>query len=93
MISCPSYGSAGKDATNDFEDVGHSKLAKDMLKDLYIGEIDVSTIPKNLEYVASKKPEYNQSKSSQFFLKILQILIPLAILGLALTMSYLAKTS
>ncbi|XAR71596.1 hypothetical protein NMG60_11017949 [Bertholletia excelsa] len=35
----------GKDATNDFEDVGHSDSAREMMEKYYIGEIDVSTFP------------------------------------------------
>ncbi|KAJ2829235.1 hypothetical protein IWW50_000970 [Coemansia erecta] len=30
---------AGKDSTNDFEDIGHSEDARDMLKDYYIGDL------------------------------------------------------
>ncbi|KAJ9709387.1 hypothetical protein PVL29_001047 [Vitis rotundifolia] len=36
----------GKDATNDFEDVGHRDATKDMMEKYYIGEIDPSSIPK-----------------------------------------------
>ena len=32
----------GKDATNDFEDVGHSDSAREMMEKYYIGEIDTS---------------------------------------------------
>ncbi|KAF9586892.1 hypothetical protein IFM89_039889 [Coptis chinensis] len=35
----------GKDATNDFEDVGHSDVAREMMDKYYIGEIDPSTVP------------------------------------------------
>ncbi|KAF2282607.1 hypothetical protein GH714_043134 [Hevea brasiliensis] len=37
--------STGKDATNDFEDVGHSDSAREMMAKYYIGEIDASTVP------------------------------------------------
>ncbi|KAL7083466.1 hypothetical protein ACP275_14G164400 [Erythranthe tilingii] len=37
--------STGKDATGDFEDVGHSKDAKDKMKGLLIGDFDESTLP------------------------------------------------
>ncbi|KAM6555236.1 hypothetical protein CsatB_002255 [Cannabis sativa] len=36
---------AGKDATNDFEDVGHSDSAREMMEKYYIREIDATTIP------------------------------------------------
>ncbi|KAH9627548.1 hypothetical protein KSS87_005612 [Heliosperma pusillum] len=79
--------STGKDATEDFEDVGHSDAARAMLKDYYVGEIDVSTIP------TKQKPGKTQTsqtaatiqadQSSGFLVKLLQFLLPLAILGLA----------
>ncbi|KAE8728065.1 Cytochrome b5 isoform B [Hibiscus syriacus] len=70
----------GKDATDDFEDVGHSDSARD-----YVGEINVSTIPKKIKYKPANQPHYNQDKTSEFIIKLLQFLVPLAILGLAVT--------
>ncbi|CAI0390719.1 unnamed protein product [Linum tenue] len=35
----------GKDATDDFEDIGHSQDARDQLKTFCIGELDTSTAP------------------------------------------------
>ncbi|KAK9749675.1 hypothetical protein RND81_02G142800 [Saponaria officinalis] len=36
---------SGKDATDDFEDVRQSDNAREMLKDYYVGDIDINTIP------------------------------------------------
>lgn len=83
----------GKDATDDFEDVGHSKTARDMLTDYYVGDIDASSIPKDVTYTPSKQPAYNPDKSSEFFIKILQFAVPLAILGLAIAVRYYTKTT
>ena len=47
---------AGKDATDDFEDVGHSVTAKAMMDEYYIGDIDASTIPK-------RKPSHQERLS------------------------------
>ncbi|XP_062111479.1 cytochrome b5 [Humulus lupulus] len=44
----------GKDATDDFEDAGHSKTAKELMQSFFIGELDTSDIPE-LEIV-SKNP-------------------------------------
>ncbi|XWS09132.1 hypothetical protein CRYUN_Cryun40dG0059700 [Craigia yunnanensis] len=44
----------GKDATDDFEDVGHSGGASDMMDQYIVGEIDVLTIPKNTKYKPPK---------------------------------------
>ncbi|KAJ0253047.1 Cytochrome B5 isoform D [Hirschfeldia incana] len=77
--------STGKDATDDFEDVGHSSTAKAMLDEYYVGDIDTATVPAKTKFVPPPKPtESNQSQSSDFFVKILQFLVPLLILGLAL---------
>lgn len=84
---------AGKDATDDFEDVGHSKTARDMLKDYYIGEIDASSVPKQTFYKPPTQPAYEQDKSTEFYIKILQFLVPLLILGLAIAVRYYTKSS
>ncbi|KAG5017849.1 hypothetical protein AAZX31_08G343900 [Glycine max] len=82
--------STGKDATDDFEDVGHSKGARAMLNDLYIGDIDPSTIPTKVQNTPPAQPQNNQDKtssssssSSDFMTKMLQFLLPLLILGVA----------
>ncbi|XP_021291397.1 cytochrome b5 [Herrania umbratica] len=83
----------GKDATDDFEDVGHSDSARDMMDQYYVGEIDVSTIPKKTTYKPPKQPHYNQDKTSEFIIKLLQFLVPLAILGLAVGIRIYTKSS
>ncbi|XP_063709922.1 cytochrome b5-like [Culicoides brevitarsis] len=42
---------AGKDATQDFEDVGHSSAADELMKKFYIGDLTPSTEAKNDETV------------------------------------------
>ncbi|XP_039040126.1 cytochrome b5-like isoform X2 [Hibiscus syriacus] len=83
----------GKDATDDFEDVGHSDSARDMMDQYCVGEIDVSTIPKKTKYKPSTQPHYNQDKTSEFIIKLLQFLVPLAILGLAVGIRLYTKSS
>ncbi|BFG13795.1 cytochrome b5 [Prunus yedoensis var. nudiflora] len=83
----------GKDATDDFEDVGHSDNARDMLKDLYVGDIDASTIPSSTTYTPPKQPHYNQDKTSEFIVKLLQFLVPIAILGLAFGIRLYTKST
>lgn len=41
---------AGKDATDDFENVGYNASAKEMMEKHYIGEIDILTIPMKKKY-------------------------------------------
>ncbi|KAJ0100898.1 hypothetical protein Patl1_05253 [Pistacia atlantica] len=81
----------GKDATNDFEDVGHSDSARDMMEKYYIGDIDASTVPLKRAYIPPQQPAYNQDKTPEFVIKILQFLVPLLILGLAFAVRHYTK--
>lgn len=83
--------SVGKDATNDFEDVGHSDSARDMMEKYYIGEVDPSTVPLKRTYVPPPQARYNPDKISEFVIKILQFLVPLLILGLAFAARHYTK--
>lgn len=87
------YMLAGKDATDDFEDVGHSSSAKAMMEEFYVGNIDSSTIPTKVKYTAPKQPHYNQDKTSEFIIKLLQFLVPLLILGLAVGIRFYTKSA
>ncbi|XP_078170249.1 cytochrome b5-like [Carex rostrata] len=84
--------STGKDATDDFEDVGHSTTARAMMDEYYVGDIDVNTIPKKVKYTPPKQPYYNQDKTSDFIIRILQFLVPLVILGLAVAVRFYTKS-
>ncbi|PIN10951.1 Cytochrome b5 [Handroanthus impetiginosus] len=85
--------STGKEATDDFEDVGHSASAKAMMEEFYVGDINVSTIPNQKKYSPPKQPHYNQDKTSEFIIKILQFLVPLIILGVAFGIRFYSKSS
>ncbi|XP_054796855.1 cytochrome b5 [Prosopis cineraria] len=81
----------GKDATNDFEDVGHSDSAREMMDKYCIGTIDVSTVPQRRVYVPPKQAPYNPDKTPEFVIKILQFLVPLLILALAFAVRHYTK--
>uniref|UniRef100_A0A7N0UXQ0 Cytochrome b5 heme-binding domain-containing protein n=1 Tax=Kalanchoe fedtschenkoi TaxID=63787 RepID=A0A7N0UXQ0_KALFE len=83
----------GKDATDDFEDVGHSNNAKASMEELYVGEIDAATIPSKTTYTPPKQPHYNQDKTSEFIIKLLQFLVPLVILGAAVGIRFYTKSA
>ncbi|KDP26389.1 hypothetical protein JCGZ_17547 [Jatropha curcas] len=83
----------GKDATDDFEDVGHSSSARAMMDEFYVGEIDSSTIPARKAYTPPKQPHYNQDKTPEFIIKLLQIVVPLLILGLAVGIRFYTKSA
>ncbi|KAF5451793.1 hypothetical protein F2P56_026864 [Juglans regia] len=69
-----------KDATDEFEFVGHSNTAKNMMSKYYIGDIDRPAVP--VKHV--QNPTQLQNQSSGVAMKIFQFLVPLLILGLAL---------
>ena len=82
---------SGKDATNDFEDVGHSDSARDMMDQYYIGEIDKATVPLKRMYIPPQQAQYNPDKTPEFVIKILQFLVPLLIMGLAFAVRHYTK--
>ncbi|PKA56323.1 Cytochrome b5 isoform A [Apostasia shenzhenica] len=81
----------GKDASNDFEDVGHSDSARDLMNKYHIGEIDASSIPAKRSYIHPQQAPHNPDKSSDFVVKILQFLVPIMILGLAFAVRFYTK--
>ena len=82
---------SGKDATNDFEDVGHSDDAKELMAKYYIGEIDSSTVPPKKTYRSQTSTVTHKPDEPSFLIKILQFLVPLLILGFAFGLQFLGK--
>ncbi|CAH1411956.1 unnamed protein product [Lactuca virosa] len=82
-----------KDATEEFEDVGHSQNARDMLKDYYVGDIDVNTLPQKGQYY--KPPSASGSKQASAAGSsnntILMLLLPIIIMLLAYALYFYAK--
>ena len=85
--------STGKDASNDFDDIGHSTSAVAMMDEYYVGDIDSSTIPSKVDYTPPKQPHYNHDKTSDFIIKILQFLVPLFILVVAVGIRFYTKST
>ncbi|XP_073050560.1 cytochrome b5-like [Primulina eburnea] len=84
----------GKDATDDFEDVGHSSSARSMMDEFLVGEIDSSTISSKSQNTPPPKQALAvQDKSSDFLIKLLQFIVPLLILGLAFGVRFYTKSS
>ncbi|CAL5427232.1 unnamed protein product [Camellia sinensis] len=83
----------GKDATDDFEDVGHSSSARAMMDEFYVGDIDSASIPSKKKYTPPKQPHYNQDKTTEFIIKLLQFLVPLVILGVAVGIRFYTKSA
>ncbi|CAK9162361.1 unnamed protein product [Ilex paraguariensis] len=83
----------GKDATDDFEDVGHSDSARAQMDDFYVGDINSETIPSSIKYTPPNQPHYNQDKTSDFIIKLLQFFVPLLILSVAVGIRFYTKSS
>ncbi|CAA3022054.1 cytochrome b5 [Olea europaea subsp. europaea] len=83
--------STEKDATNDFEDVGHSDDAKATMQKFYIGEIDKSTLPSNQKYTPPPTAASTANQDSGSSSKILLFILPLLILGLAFVLRLYSK--
>ncbi|RMC09394.1 hypothetical protein DUI87_14402 [Hirundo rustica rustica] len=69
---------AGRDATESFEDVGHSSDAREMLKQYYIGEVH----PNDREKEGSKKPSRTSPGQTSFWSTWLIPIVGALVLGL-----------
>ncbi|CAN0889489.1 Cytochrome b5 [Linum grandiflorum] len=76
---------AEKDATDDFEDVGHGEDARNIMNKYYIGDIDPNTVPlvqkhnPPFQEVPKEPPQHNS-----FMIKLLQLLLlPLIVFAVA----------
>ncbi|KAJ0551843.1 putative cytochrome b5-like heme/steroid binding domain, cytochrome b5, heme-binding protein [Helianthus annuus] len=70
--------STGKDATDDFEDIGHSDDAKAMMDKYYIGDLEKSYKIAPIHYAPPAAPTASaDDKTSESIIKILQFLAPL----------------
>ncbi|RWR88887.1 cytochrome b5 [Cinnamomum micranthum f. kanehirae] len=86
-------GLTGRDATDDFELVGHSTSAKDLMDKYYIGEIDASSMKVKFQHIPpSETSSYSPKKSKEFMLKTLEYLVPLAILAAAFAVPHCTRT-
>ncbi|KAJ0740000.1 putative cytochrome b5-like heme/steroid binding domain, cytochrome b5, heme-binding protein [Helianthus annuus] len=81
-----------KDATEDFETVGHSQDAKDQMKDYYVGELDNNTMPQENGYnlPSTTASASNQAPGSSST-NILTFVLPVLILILAFALYYYPK--
>ena len=61
------------------------------MDEMYVGDIDTTTIPAKKQYTPPKQPHYDQDKTPDFIIKVLQFLVPLLILGLAVGVRFYTK--
>ncbi|KFO72586.1 Cytochrome b5 type B, partial [Cuculus canorus] len=69
---------AGRDATESFEDVGHSTDAREMLKQYYIGEVH----PHDRKTEGSKDPSMTSSGQASFWSTWLIPIVGALVIGL-----------
>jgi cytochrome b involved in lipid metabolism len=82
----------GKDATDDFEDVGHSDGARELMKKYLIGDMDVTTLPVKQSHESTPRISSSGERSpSEMLITVLQFLIPLTFLALAISVRYLTS--
>jgi len=88
--------SAGRDATEDFDDVGHSKSAKEQLKDFYVGECPEALDQKKVQNDSKELKDITKTPASTntvgVFSKVLQFLVPLVLLGVAFALRKYGKS-
>jgi cytochrome b involved in lipid metabolism len=86
----------GRDATEDFNDVGHSKSAKEQLKDFYVGECPEALDQKKVQDDSKEFKDITETPASTntvgVFSKVLQLLVPMVLLGVAFALRKYGKS-
>lgn len=83
----------GKDATADFEDIGHSDSAKELMSQYCIGEVDAATVPGKLVHaVPTKVAAPAPSTKPGVWLTVLQLAVPVLLVVMAFALQNWAKT-
>uniref|UniRef100_A0A2P2JH02 Cytochrome b5 isoform Cb5-D n=1 Tax=Rhizophora mucronata TaxID=61149 RepID=A0A2P2JH02_RHIMU len=79
----------GKDATDEFEDAGHSKTARELMDSFFVGELDPSApIIPELEISSKKQTFENYTKKLKDLSKQYWA-VPVAMVGISLVVSIL----
>lgn len=84
---------SGTDATEEFDDVGHSKSAIEQLKDFYVGEcpevFEKKVAETDSKLAASDSP--TPTNTVGILSKVLQFLVPIVLLGVAIAIRRYGK--
>jgi cytochrome b involved in lipid metabolism len=91
-LPCSCRGTAGKDATADYEDIGHSESAKEMMSQYCIGEFDAASIPAKVVYEALPVTGMAPSPRPSLWLTVLQLAVPLLLVAMAFGLQNFART-
>nr|QKY15277.1 CER1-CER3 alkane-forming complex cyt-b5 component (CER1) [Polytomella parva] len=80
--------STGKDATRDFEDVGHSKTAKKQLETYYIGKIENSGAESEQKEEEEPEPVSTKTVTIPFYQRLIHVTLPFIFLFIAVVYNY-----
>ena len=69
----------------------HNDFARDVMERDYIAEIEVSTVLQKWAFITPQQVHYSRNKIPELVIRILQLLVPLMILGLALLSEITAR--
>lgn len=78
----------GKDATEEFEDAGHSKTARELMEDYCIGELDITSSPIPELEIVSRKQQDGFSRIVMDMTKEYWA-VPVAVVGITVVASFL----
>ncbi|KAG2269548.1 hypothetical protein Bca52824_064103 [Brassica carinata] len=79
----------GKDATDEFEDAGHSKTARELMEEYFIGELDEDSVQEIPELKIYKKEEPNDSVQKLVDLTKQYWVVPVSVITISLAVSVL----
>ncbi|KAE8794615.1 cytochrome b5 isoform E [Hordeum vulgare] len=85
-------GRAGKDATADFDDIGHSDAAKELMRQYCVGEVDAATVPAKLGCAVLPAKGAADPAPRASTGQLLQLALPLLLVAMAFALQTFAKT-
>ena len=80
---------SGKDGTEDFEEIGHSTTAQEMLHDYYIGDFEGGDAHASTAKASQKQSHADMEQGGGLF----RALLPLLIVLIAVVLYYLKNTT
>ncbi|KAM7484445.1 hypothetical protein LguiA_000454 [Lonicera macranthoides] len=80
----------GKDATDEFEDAGHSKSARELMESFFIGELDPSSpIIPEMEIVSKKQTDFKDIPKKFVELSKRYWVVPVSAVGISVIVGLL----
>ncbi|KAJ4916612.1 Cytochrome b5 isoform A [Raphanus sativus] len=79
----------GKDATDEFEDAGHSKTARELMEEYFIGELDEDSVQEIPELKIYKKEEPKDSVQKLVDLTKQYWVVPVSVITISVAVSVL----